>query len=261
MIDERLDGPTQEVLTCPKLETCCKKNIIIPPPSEEISQIFSAPETCGFRNAKGLGGLAVSLQNKTLYAQYAEFPWMMAILVERTVGDKKVPVFQCGGSLIHPKVVLTSAHNIAGLISSKLIVRAGEWDTQSEKELSKHEERKVARVISHPHFTRHNLRNDLALLVLADEFELNSFINTVCLPPKDTNFDLQRCFSSGWGKTSFGRNAVHQAFLKKVDLPIIPSNICQEQMRATRLGEDFILHDKMLCAGKYQLLFKGLSVI
>lgn len=256
MIDERFDGPTQEVIGCPKLETCCKINTIIPLPSEEISKSFTAPKTCGFRNAKGLGGLAVSLQNKTLYAQYAEFPWMMAILVERTIGDKKVPVLQSGGSLIHPKVVLTTAHNIAGLNSGNIIVRAGEWDMQSEKELEQHEERKVDKVIRHPQFTRSNLRNDLALLVLIDEFELNSFINTICLPPKNTNFDHQRCFSSGWGKTSFARYVPYQAFLKKVELPIIPSELCQEQSRATRLGEDFILHDKMICAGKYQLMFR-----
>lgn len=66
---------------------------------------------CGFRNAKGISGDVRSMQNKTLYAQYAEFPWMMAIFYQTSEGQ----FYKGGGSLVHPKVVLTSPHKISGL--------------------------------------------------------------------------------------------------------------------------------------------------
>lgn len=36
-----------------------------------------------------------------------EFPWMVAILKEELAAEQVLNVYQCGGSLIHPSVVLT----------------------------------------------------------------------------------------------------------------------------------------------------------
>lgn len=69
------------------------------------------PSVCGFRNKNGLGGLAVSTPNKTLYGHYAEFPWMLALLYKWGPDDTSIN-FLGGGSLIHPKVVLTAAHKL-----------------------------------------------------------------------------------------------------------------------------------------------------
>lgn len=112
-----------------------------------------------------------------------------------------------------------------------------------------HEDRKVKKVINHEHFARGTLRNDVALVILDEDYVLTPFINVVCLPPSDTNFDNQRCFTGGWGKDRFGRKGIFQNILKKVELQIVPREKCQEQLRKIRLGEDFILHDGFLCAG------------
>lgn len=261
LIDERLGpgGVTPPADPCPNMEMCCTKKhtidnkTLIP---EEIcgsrSPTFKTPTKCGFRNLKGLGGTALSMQNRTLYSQYAEFPWAIAVMLNTKVGNNMFSLFKMGGSLIHPKVVLTAAHSIAETDTTKLAVRAGEWDTQSTNELCAHEERKVKHVITHEKFTRHNLQNDLALLVLEDEVKMTPFINTICLPPQNMNFDNQRCFSGGWGKNFFGKEGIYQVFMKKVELPIVPAKKCEEQLRKTRLGEDFELHDGFLCAGKSQ---------
>lgn len=47
-------------------------------------------------------------------AEFGEFPWTVAIMD----GDRLI----CGGSLIHPKVVLTTFHNVAKCEFQLLII-------------------------------------------------------------------------------------------------------------------------------------------
>jgi hypothetical protein len=49
--------------------------------------------------------------------------------------------------------------------------------------------------------------------------------------------------------TFSGRGGNYQTILRKVEIPIVPSASCQEQLRSTRLGSFFLLHDSFVCAG------------
>lgn len=212
---------------------------------------FIPSKKCGFRNENGIGGLAVSMQNKTRYAQYAEFPWMVAVLQNRTIGSGVETMYKGGGSLIHPKVVLTAASNFAGVDPRKIILRAGEWNMASKNELVAHEDRSISKVKRHEDFKGWNYDKNLAILLLNKPFEITAFINTVCLPPKNLKFE-GNCLSSGWGKNKFGISGVYQMFLKKVSLPIVPSSECEKKLRKTKLGSAYKLDDGYLCAGKYK---------
>lgn len=258
MINPRLDeiGSTAERLQCGKLDKCCRKTDYVP--KEKLcTDRYPTPQKCGRRNEKGIGGsvetIETTIESKDSYpyANYAEFPWMMAVLSMQTAGSISLNVFRSGGSLIHPKIVLTAAHNVQNIPVNKLFVRGGEWDTQTENEMCKHEERFVERVITHEDFDDTNYQHDVSLIVLKEPFQLTPFINTVCLPPKNKSFNGQRCLSSGWGKTKFGRDERYQVFLKRIDLAIVDSKSCQELLRRTLLGEDFVLEKNFLCAGEF----------
>lgn len=56
-------------------------------------------------------------------------------------------------------------------------------------------------------------------------------------------------YFSGWGKNVFGNEGKYQAILKKIELPIVSFNECQEAFRKTRLYGGFILHNSFICAG------------
>ncbi len=70
----------------------------------------------------------------------------------------------------------------------------------------------------------------------------------MCLPDRSEDFSGRRCFVSGWGKDAFSEGS-YQHVLKEVELPVIPSGLCERQLRRTRLGPSFHLHEGFLCAG------------
>lgn len=81
-------------ISCPRdQEICCSK---------EDNLKTKVPTSCGLRNKKGVG---FEIENTVDEAQFGEFPWMAAI--GEFSGSFK---YTCGGSLIHPQVVMTGAH-------------------------------------------------------------------------------------------------------------------------------------------------------
>lgn len=250
IIDIRVGEDTNEETECPNyLDSCCEKGNVIeePPVTATKSPPVNNQYSCGQRNPDGLGFRITG--NKDGESEYGEFPWMVAVLREDKVMDSVLNVYECGGSLIAPNVVLTAAHCVANKQQDTLLVRGGEWDTQTRNELYAHQDRRVREVVSHEQFNKGSLKNDIALLILTEPFDFAENIQPVCLPPKNHNFDGSKCFASGWGKNVFGKEGKYQVILKKVELPIVPHKTCQNNLRTTRLGLRFILDRSFTCAG------------
>lgn len=69
---------------------------------------------------------------------------------ENDENSQRLNVYVGGGSLIHPSIVLTAAHYVA--TTKTLRVRAGEWDTQTTKEIYSYQDRDVDSVDVHKDF-------------------------------------------------------------------------------------------------------------
>jgi hypothetical protein len=245
---------TPEDSKCPGfLDVCCKDPDFIPPPPPKVRY---NPQ-CGRRNINGLGARIQGFTESE--SQFGEWPHMCAVLhakpAEQAAGyvgePETVNLYQCGGSLIAPGVVLTAAHCVDKFRQnpSELKIRCGEWDTQQETEPYPHQDRMVAALDIHPEFEARNLRNDFAVLFTSEEFVLSSHIDTACLPHLGESFDGTTCFATGWGKDKFGAAGEYQLVLKEIDLPVVNHDDCQDKLRQTRLGKKFKLDDSFVCAG------------
>lgn len=174
---------------------------------------------------------------------------MVAVTKDEQVLEETLNVYQCGGALINPSVVLTAAHCVQNKQAKLLKIRAGEWDTQTKNEIVPHQDRDVIEVIVHEEYYKGALYNDFALLILSQPVEMLENIGMACLPPQNDKFDGSRCFASGWGKDVFGKEGKYQVILKKIELPVVPNDQCQKKLRSTRLGKYFTLHPSFICAG------------
>lgn len=255
---EIIDIRLRELEECPQnIQVCCPIGEVLAKPIEtkfndsnsgaNQSEITNSKHVCGFRNMGGVGFRR--LESTDSEADYGEFPWSVVVLKEIFEGETMLKVYQCGGSLINPSVVLSAAHCINGKDPTDLKVRVGEWDTKTQNELFPHVDHDVVKTVIHEEFYKGGLHNDIALIFLKEPAVLTEAVNTICLPSQSFKFDGSRCFASGWGKDDFGKDGKYRAILKKIELPIVPSVTCQNTLRTTRLGRLFNLHDSFVCAG------------
>ena len=86
-----------------------------------------------------------------------------------------------------------------------LVVRLGEWDTQTTNEFLPHEDYKVVSIVVHPAFRNASLWNDIALLKLDRKVEFKPHIDSICLPNIKQTFDGMECVTTGWGKNAYSK--------------------------------------------------------
>ena len=172
---------------------------------------------------------------------FGEMPWQAIIFDNHDT-------FMCGATLISKRHLLTVAHCVHGVSPQNIHVRLGEWQVNSFNEPFSHKDYSVRYIKFHPGYYKGPEWNNIVIIELTSPVTLQYNINSVCLPfGRQPFIDRKRCLVSGWGKSSFqGR---YTNILKKVDVPLINNQDCQNKLQRTRLGRFFRLHSTFMCAG------------
>uniref|UniRef100_A0A6P4ET10 Phenoloxidase-activating factor 2 n=1 Tax=Drosophila rhopaloa TaxID=1041015 RepID=A0A6P4ET10_DRORH len=205
--------------------------------TEEGLSIPFGLSTDGLSNPNGLDATKYMTNEQSRPGQ---FPWVMALFDT----DK----YFAGGSLIRSDVVLTAAHKLRNKYANQIVVRAGEWDMGCQTESFSYDEREVYEITLHENFEFKTGANNVALLFLTRPFVLNNHIRIIPIPEPGNSYDGRRCTVAGWGKTKES-DLDNSSILKKVELPMLRRDQCEEQLRRTRLGWNFKLPESFVCAG------------
>ncbi|KAF6200045.1 hypothetical protein GE061_006345 [Apolygus lucorum] len=210
---------------------------------QEVSNKTRDASGCGYSEKPTKSGIQYKIIGRNNEALAKEFPWSVMILTQDRINPKLVR-YECGGSLIHKRVVLTVAHCAAKFGQQRAVVRAGEYNTKLQE---KYQERFITKIITHPAYDDDTLHNDMALLVTDKDFQLAPNVNILCLPMEEDRIVVNDCIVAGWGNNKDDNN--HHV-LKKTTLSTVLRDECQSKLRETEeLGADFELHESFVCAG------------
>ncbi|XP_018569134.1 melanization protease 1-like [Anoplophora glabripennis] len=217
---------------------------------ENHKNIGLLPEECGY----------IGIPDKISYGENAglgEYPWM-ALLSYKTESG---PSFQCGGTVINDKYILTAAHCITELQTPIIGVRVGDYDTSTKVDCEKQDDGTtkcvdepvqdlfIEKIIPHPNFTKEyeneNGFNDIGLLRVKG-MKLADNVQPICLPTGVArNAELGSVIITGWGFTEKQPNT-QSTILKKVIVPVISQKKCQKSYQTIRVSE------KQICANGKQ---------
>ncbi|XP_073950647.1 CLIP domain-containing serine protease HP8-like [Choristoneura fumiferana] len=207
---------------------CCSKlsTANTMPSSNEVEghpKLALLPENCGETDSdKIIGG-----KNTGLY----QYPWMVLLSYQKLNGLS----FDCGGTLITDRYVLTAAHCVVG---RQLVgVRVGEHDIDTDIDCqgvppqqtceSHIQDIRIQSIIPHPSFAT-NRQHDIALLRLKKKVDLtHRNAGLVCLPVTREQQTREivglNATVAGWGQTETGHKS---SKLLAVDVPVTDNESC-----------------------------------
>ncbi|XP_060870414.1 venom protease-like isoform X1 [Metopolophium dirhodum] len=211
---------------------------------ETISSIkLPSQDTCGRSNV---------IRNRIAGGRLAElgdWPWMAALgYVDISMINPEYE-WNCGGSLISDRYVLTATHCTVGLGMTRLvIVRLGDLNLNSNEEDGANPiDVAISRVIRNNQYNSDKKKNDIALLKLKKSVEFGQFIQPICLPilshHRATSLVESELFLVGWGSTMINPRSDP---LMEVQVPVVDNSECKQIYNTYKINID----DTHLCAGR-----------
>ena len=229
-------------------KVCCDQKVeSLPTPD---SSLFPSTDVCGQDpNKRIVGGQLTELR---------QFPWLVLLEYQKPDGRG----FQCGGSLINEKYIVTAAHCVINIPRSwQLIsVRLGEHDLDNDPDCEDADrpgfedcaaspiDIPVGEIITHPNYKAREVSkpNDIALIRLSRPVTYSKSISPICLPTKsqflNNRYDGVNMMVAGWGRTE---NSSQSKIKLKLEVPVNSEQECSTLYKK----HGAILNDGQICAG------------
>uniref|UniRef100_A0A8C7EU89 tryptase n=1 Tax=Neovison vison TaxID=452646 RepID=A0A8C7EU89_NEOVI len=180
-------------------------------------------------------------------APQGKWPWQVSLRVYTYHWASWVHI--CGGSLVHPRWVLTAAHCISRKEAdpSAYRIHAGDVYLYGGRTLLN-----VSRVIVHPNYISPGLGADIALLQLSDSVEGTANVKPVRLSSAQLEvIPEDQCWVTGWGSIGMHEPLPPPYRLQQVAVQVVENGVCDQLYHNAsehhQLGK--IIQDDMLCAG------------
>lgn len=179
--------------------------------------------------------------------QRGDWPWIVAIYLNKAIGLS----FNCGGTLISSKTVITAAHCIntstRNYRAHEVVLYLGRYSLIDWSEVGSIATN-VEEIIIHTDYKkqRESFDADIAIMIMTKRVQFNEYVRPACLWPASSNvqdIDGLSGVVSGWGKD--GTDRVVSNIPKKVDLPIVNSITCVQTSESLSKA----VSNRTFCAG------------
>jgi len=161
------------------------------------------------------------------------YPWQVR-LVNKTGGTF------CGGALVSDLWVVSAAHcMVFPYGEQQMHVILGDIHSNSS---GGGITRSVAKWMRHNGYSRHTVRDDIAVIQLSSPVTFSNRIRPICLPCNymHTDFTGDYITLAGWGENEKG---VMQNQLMEVSVPVVSNDVCKNKY-------GYFVRDTNLCAGE-----------
>ena len=164
-------------------------------------------------------------------------PWQVYFQAGMTETIK----FQCGGSIISDKYIITAAHCCMWGVAEKFsgIIHGL---TKILEPIPVENYKDVKKITSHPGYDAIKKQHDIALVEITQRLEFNRYTAPICLPHAGFCLNSGKTLTAtGWGATSEGgQTSVH---LQAVNLPLNSNSHCKD------VHDPLPIFQGMVCAG------------